>query len=148
MEQSLCGPQDQFCQRDGFTATPWMCHDVTEFASALMRVMVDGELVAQSPVLRIQEVRTLNQLVPSHSDMHVSLRQGEWAFDVPFGPGASIMRLEVVRGPVAQGGKTPSGGYVVNQDAYDLVDLVEAGFVSEAWEGTALPPDHGHEHVH
>ena len=35
------------------------------------------------------------------------------------------MRLEVVRGPVAQGGKTPSGGYVVNQDAYDLVDLVE-----------------------
>ena len=49
--------------------------------------------------------------------MHVSLRQGEWAFDVPFGPDASIMRLEVLRGPVAQGGKTPSGGYVVNQDA-------------------------------
>ena len=106
------------------------CTDVVEFASAVMRVMIDGQLVAQSPVLRIQE--------------------GEWPFDVPFGAGAAIMRLEVLRGPVAQGGKTPSGGYVVNQDAYDLVDLVQAGFVSSAWEGVPLPPDRGHSgaHVH
>lgn len=119
---------DEFCQRNGFGSAPWMCHDVTEFASAVMRVVVDGKTVAQSPVLRIQE--------------------GEWPFDVPFSKEAQIMRLEVLRGPVAQGGTTPSGGYVVNQDAYDLVDLVEAGFVSDAWEGTPLPLERDVEHAH
>ena len=112
---------DEFCQRNGFKSTPWMCHDVVEFASSIVRVMIDGVLVAESPVLRIQE--------------------GEWAFDVPFASSARIMRLEVLRGPVAQGGRTVSGGYEVNQDAYDLVDLVEAGFVSDAWVGTPLPPE-------
>lgn len=110
---------DEFCQRNGFGSAPWMCHDVTEFASAVMRVTIDGETVAQSPVLRIQE--------------------GEWPFDIRFDPAAKIMRLEVLRGPAAQGGKTPSGGYQVNQDAYDLVDLVESGFVSDQWEGEPLP---------
>jgi len=65
------------------------------------------------------------------------------------------MRMEILRGPVAQGGKTKSGEWVVNQDAYDLVDIVEAGFVSDSYSGkhhsSGSPPQahiaHGqHEH--
>jgi hypothetical protein len=39
------------------------------------------------------------------------------------------MRIEALRGPAAQGGKTPSGDYISNQDAYDLVDIVLSGFL-------------------
>ena len=126
---------DEFCQRNGFGQAPWMYHDVVEFASATVHVIVDGELVQRSQVFRMQG--------------------GEWPFDITFARDARVLRLEVLRGPVAQGGKTQCGGWVVNRDSYDLVNFVEAGFVGEAYVGTSTAPDHDergthtqHGHVH
>ena len=90
-------------------ATTQNCADVAEFASAQVKVFVDGVMVQCSPVLRIGE--------------------GLWPFDVTWPEGAQWMRIEAVRGPAAQGGKTPSGDWVSNQDAYDLVDIVLSGFL-------------------
>ena len=54
-----------------------------------MEVFVDGVMVQSSPVLRIGE--------------------GLWRGFVPtWAQGAQWMRIEAVRGPAAQGGKTPS----------------------------------------
>jgi hypothetical protein len=41
------------------------------------------------------------------------------------------MRIEALRGPAAQGGKAPSGDYmyVIDQDAYGLIDIVLSGFL-------------------
>ena len=56
-----------------------MCHDVVEFASATVSAIVDGVVAQRSPVLRMQE--------------------GEWPFDIRFGPEAKVLRLEILRGP-------------------------------------------------
>eukprot|EP01051_Picozoa_sp_SAG22_P012062 SAG22_NODE_1222_length_5126_cov_3.213248_3_plen_326_part_00 len=104
----------------GFATAPWMCKDVAEFASATVAVYVDGRLVQQSPVLRLGE--------------------GIWPFDVTFGAAAKRMRILVLRGPVAQGGKTAgvpgSREWSVDQDAYDLVDFVNAAFVDDGYHGS------------
>ena len=50
---------------------------------------VDGVLVQQTPVLRMQDI--------------------PWPFDITFPPEAKKFRLEVLLGPAAQGGKTKSG---------------------------------------
>merc|ERR1712072_531991 len=119
---------DEFCQNGGFTNPPWMCHDVNEFASATVVANVDGTVLQQSPVLRMQ--------------------QPPWQFDISFPSDAKIMRLEILRGPVAQGGRTKSGEWVVNQDAYDLVDIVEAGFVPPSYYAPQqhVLPASGHAH--
>ena len=107
----------------GFGTAPWMCRDVAEFASATVAAYLDGELVQQSPVLRLGE--------------------GVWPFDVRL-DGAKRLRILVLRGPVAQAGKMQGvhGGsreWVVNQDAYDLVDFVNAAFVDDSHVGIAPP---------
>lgn len=78
-----------------------MCKDVAEFASATVSVTVDGSVVQQSPVLRLGE--------------------GVWPFDVRFTTTAKRLRILILRGPVAQGGKVAgvhgSREWVTNQDA-------------------------------
>ena len=85
----------------GFATAPWMCKDVAEFASATVSVTVDGSVVQQSPVLRLGE--------------------GVWPFDVRFTTTAKRLRILILRGPVAQGGKVAgvhgSREWVTNQDA-------------------------------
>ena len=71
------------------------------------------------------------------------LGEGVWPFDVRL-DGAKRLRILVLRGPVAQAGKMQGvhGGsreWVVNQDAYDLVDFVNAAFVDDSHVGIAPP---------
>ena len=107
IDTSICGGADWV--PFATPSTTQECADIAEFASAQVKVFVDGVMVQSSPVLRIGE--------------------GLWPFDVTWAQGARWMRIEAVRGPAAQGGKTPSGDYVSNQDAYDLVDIVLSGFL-------------------
>ena len=109
------GIDEAFCNRNNFYAAPWMCHGVVEFASAFVTARVDGVIVQQTPVLRMQDV--------------------PWPFDIDFQHKGHILRLEVLRGPVLQGGTKQGYGYAVNQDSYDLVDFVEAAFVRANYRG-------------
>ena len=86
-----------------------------------------GVIVQQTPVLRMQDV--------------------PWPFDIDFQGGGEIMRLEVLRGPVMQGGSKQGYGYVVNQDSYDLVDFVEAAFVRADYKGVQTTLEHA-DHMH
>ena len=65
--------------------------------------------------------------------------------------GAKRLRILVLREPTAQAGKISGvhGGsreWVVNQDAYDLVDFVNAAFVDDSHVGIASPAAHSHDH--
>ena len=111
IDTSLCygdGPPDSppFVHT---ASTTEQCSDIAEFASARVKIFIDGVMVQSSPVLRLGD--------------------GLWPFVVRWPARAQWMRIEAVRGPAAQGGKTPSGDWVSNQDAYDLVDIVLSGFL-------------------
>ena len=108
----------------GFSTAPWMCKDVAEFASATVAAYVDGVLIQQSPVLRLGE--------------------GVWPFDIRFAASAKRLRILVLRGPVAQAGKVhgTSREWVVNQDAYDLVDFVNAAFVDDGYPSSDASAAH------
>ena len=112
------GVDEAFCNRNNFFAAPWMCHDVVEFASAFVTARVDGVVVQQTPVLRMQDVA--------------------WPLDIDFQRSGHILRLEVLRGPVLQGGSKQGYGYAVNQDSYDLVDFVEAAFVRADYQAQRM----------
>jgi hypothetical protein len=89
-----------------------------EFASAFVTARVDGVVVQQTPVLRMQDVA--------------------WPLDIDFQRSGHILRLEVLRGPVLQGGSKQGYGYAVNQDSYDLVDFVEAAFVRADYQAQRM----------
>ena len=122
------GIDEAYCNRNNFFAAPWMCHDVVEFASAIVTARVDGVIVQQTPVLRMQDI--------------------PWPFDIDFRHTGKMLRLEVLRGPVLQGGRKQGYGYAVNQDSYDLVDFVEAAFVPAGYKGQRFERDGKHDHVH
>ena len=70
---------------------------------------------------------------------YLRLGEGVWPFDISFSAGAKRLRILVLRGPVGQAGKIhgTSREWVVNQDAYDLVDFVNAAFVDGSYMGKA-----------